>query len=126
LLVNDAKTKISNEYFPIKRKRPKLRRSIAQKFIKHFMILGVDDFIIADLMFYAIEVAQKYSSKRNVVYESFFKSLLTAFDQAVKFIIEKGIHAEFESRVNAIKHEVIRQDWSNKFEFINIADRLEY
>ncbi len=32
-LVREAKTKISNEYFPIKRKRPKARRSVAHKFI---------------------------------------------------------------------------------------------
>ena len=35
-LIQEAKTKISNEYFPLKRKRPKARRSVAQKLIKHF------------------------------------------------------------------------------------------
>ena len=47
-LLRDAKLKISNEYFPIRGKRPKMRRSVAQKFIKHFIVLGVDDFAIAD------------------------------------------------------------------------------
>ena len=47
-LVNDAKVKISLEFYPLKRKRPKMRRSVAQKFIKHFISLGVDDFMIAD------------------------------------------------------------------------------
>lgn len=32
-LVQDAKFKIYNEYFPIKGKKPKMRRSVAQKFI---------------------------------------------------------------------------------------------
>jgi hypothetical protein len=125
-LINDAKLKISDEYFPVKRKRPKMRRSVAQKFIKHFISLGVDNFLIADVMFFTIEVAMKFSSKRNVFYESFFKSIQTAYDQAVSFIIEKGIHKDFEDRVNAIKQEAIRQDWNNKFEFINTADRIEY
>ena len=124
-LINDAKVKISYEYFPIKRKRARMRRSVAQKFIKHFLSLGVEAHQLADLMFYTIETMQKYSSKRNVIYESFFKSTMTSFDQAVRFIIEKGIVTEFEDRVNAIKHETIRQDWNNKFEFINIADRIE-
>ncbi len=125
-LINDAKVKISDEYFPLKRKRPKMRRSVAQKFIKHFIILGVDNFLIADVMFFTVEVAMKFSSKRNVFYESFFKSIHTAFDQAVTFTIEKGIHRDFRDRVNAIKHEAIRQDWNNKFEFINTADRMEH
>jgi ADP-dependent phosphofructokinase/glucokinase len=122
-LVNDAKVKISNEFFPVKRKRAKMRRSVAQKFIKHFISLGVDDFQIADLMFYSIEIMQKYSSKRNVL-ETFYKSLLVSFEQAVRFIIEKGIAKDFQNRVNTIKQEAIRQDWDNKFELINIAERI--
>ena len=122
-LVNDAKVKISNEFFPVKRKRAKMRRSVAQKFIKHFISLGVEDFQIADLMFYSIEIMQKYSSKRNVL-ETFYKSLLVSFEQAVRFIIEKGIAKDFQNRVNTIKQEAIRQDWDNKFELINIAERI--
>ena len=49
-LFQEAKFKISNEYFPIKGNKPKLRRSIAQKIIKHFITLGVDSFIIADVI----------------------------------------------------------------------------
>ena len=49
-LVQEAKTKISNEYFPVKRKRPKARRSVAQNRIKHFVKLGVDPYLIADVM----------------------------------------------------------------------------
>ena len=124
-LIDEAKVKIAYEYFPTKRKRPKMRRSVAQKYIKHFMTLGVDDFLIADVMFYTIETAQQFSSKRNVIYDSFFKSMATSFDQAVRFVIEKGIRHDFENRANAIKHEAIRQNWNNTFEFINIADRLE-
>jgi len=122
-LVNDAKVKISNEFFPVKRKRAKMRRSVAQKFIKHFMSLGVDDFQIADLMFYSIEIMQKYASKRNVL-EAFYKSVLISFEQAVRFIVEKGIIKDFQSRADAIKQEAIRQDWDNKFELIHIAERI--
>ena len=61
-LMKDAKLKISNEFFPIKGKKPKMRRSVAQKYIKHFISLGVDAFLIADLMLYTIEIAQKNST----------------------------------------------------------------
>ena len=78
-LVREAKFKISNEYFPVKGKKSKMRRSVAQKFIKHFITLGVDAFIIADIMLYNIEIAQTYSSEKLVKQELFFKSMLTSF-----------------------------------------------
>ena len=64
-LVKEAKLKISNEYYPIRGKKAKMRRSVAQKFIKHFILLGVDSFIIADVMLYNIEIAQTLSSEKE-------------------------------------------------------------
>ena len=125
-LVKDAKLKISNEYFPIRGKRPKMRRSVAQKFIKHFISLGVDSFIIADIMLYNIEIAQTLSSEKTIKQELFFKSMLTSFQQVISFAIEKGILYEFQSRVVAIKDEAIAQDWINKFEFNAVVERFEY
>jgi hypothetical protein len=58
-LVQEAKLKISNEYFPVKSKRARLRRSIAQKYIKHFLTLGLDPHLLADIMLFNIETAQK-------------------------------------------------------------------
>ena len=125
-LVREAKFKISNEYFPVKGKKSKMRRSVAQKFIKHFITLGVDAFIIADIMLYNIEIAQTYSSEKLVKQELFFKSMLTSFQQAISFMIEHGILNEFLSRVVAIKEETIHQDWINKYEFNAIVERFEY
>ena len=125
-LVNDAKVKISLEFYPLKRKRPKMRRSVAQKFIKHFISLGVDDFMIADLMLYAIEIAQTYTAQKIVNSELFFKSMLSSYEQAIRFMIEKGILNEFQNRVEAIKEETIRQNWFNQYEFIAITERFEY
>lgn len=125
-LVKDAKLKIANEYFPIRGKRPKMRRSTAQKFIKHFITLGVDSFIIVDVMLYNIEIAQTLSSERQINSEAFYKSMLTSFEQAISFMIEKGILEEFRSRVVAIKEESITQNWINKYEFNAIVERFDY
>ena len=88
-LVKDAKLKISNEYFPIRGKRPKMRRSVAQKYIKHFITLGVDNYIIADVMLYNIEIAQVFTSEKLVTNELFYKSMLSSFQQVISFLIEK-------------------------------------
>ncbi len=125
-LIKEAKLKISNEYFPIRGKRPKMRRSTAQKFIKHFISLGVDSFIIADVMLYNIEIAQSYAVKKHIKYDSFYKSMLNSFEQATSFIIEKGILYEFKSRVVAIQQETENQNWSNKYEFNTVTERFDY
>ncbi len=125
-LVREAKFKISNEYFPVKGKKSKMRRSVAQKFIKHFISLGVDSFIIADIMLYNVEIAQTFSAERVVKQELFFKSMLTSFQQAVSFMIEKGILDDFKNRVVAVKEETMTQNWFNQYEFIAVVERLEY
>jgi hypothetical protein len=103
-----------------------MRRSTAQKFIKHFITLGVDAFIIVDVMLYNIEIAQTLSSERQINQEAFYKSMLNSFEQAISFMIEKGILEEFRSRVVAIKEESIKQNWMNKYEFNAIVERFDY
>lgn len=129
-LLQDSKLKISNEYFPIKklgrRSKPKMRRSVAQKLIKHFVVLGVDPFVIADVMLYNIEIAQAYSSENPIKQELFFKSMFNSFEQAVEFIISNGIYAEFKTRIGSIFQETVEQKWINQYEFERIILRLEF
>ena len=130
-LLQECKLKISNEYFPIqtaakKRKKPKMRRSVAQKYIKHFITLGVDPFVIADVMLYNIEIAQAFSSENTIKQELFFKSMFNSFEQAVVFMIANGVLNEFKTRINTIHKETITQKWKNEPEFDAIIERFEY
>jgi hypothetical protein len=125
-LFREAKLKISNEYFPVRGKKAKLRRSIAQKIIKHFMTLGVDAFIIADVMLYNIEIAQTYSSEKYIKQELFYKSMLNSFEQCIQFMIEKNILNDFKSRVGVIANKTREQNWINHYEFNTIVERLDY
>ena len=129
-LLKDCKIKISNEYFPqrtgSKLRRPKMRRSVAQNYIKHFIVLGVDPFLIADVMLYAIEIAQTFSSDRIVKQEVFYKSMFSSFKQAIIFMIANGILTDFHSRIVSIANETSSQDWFNKLEFEAVLERFEY
>ena len=119
-LEQEAKVKISNEYFPIKGKRPKLRRSTAQKYIKQFLTLGVDPFVVADVMLFNIETAQKYSAKRELKYASFYKSMLNSYKQAVDFVVANGMNDNFTESIATIKNEAFRQYRDNRKEFESI------
>lgn len=125
-LIKDAKLKISNEYFPIRGKRPKMRRSVAQKFIKHFTTLGVDAFLVADLMLYAIEIAQIYTAEKFINADLFYKSMLTSYQQTISYLIKEGVLNDFKNRVVAINDEAVRQNWQNASEFNAILERFDY
>ncbi|KUJ63030.1 hypothetical protein AR687_06465 [Flavobacteriaceae bacterium CRH] len=130
-LLQESKVKISHEYFPVKkpnakwRPKAKMRRSVAQKIIKHFMMLGVDSFVIADIMLYNIEIAQTFSSNNFVKQELFYKSILNSFEQAVNFVISNGILNEFKSRIIDIQQQTIQQKWKNKYDFEVILDKID-
>jgi hypothetical protein len=128
-LLKECKLKISQEYFPIqtgrKRKKPKMRRSVAQKYIKHFILLGVDPFVIADVMLYNIEIAQTFASENSIKQELFYKSMFNSFEQALKFIISNGILNEFKNRLLGICDEVSKQKWQNYSDFKASTTLLE-
>lgn len=130
VLLQESKLKISNEYFPARTsaraRRPKMRRSVAQKYIKQFIVLGVDPFIIADVMLYSIEIAQAFSSDKLVKPQMFYKSMLHSFQQSVSFMITNGILNDFKTRIIAINKETMNQKWYNAPEFDAILERFEY
>lgn len=128
-LLQECKLKISHEYFPLqtrgKKKRPKMRRSVAQKYIKHFILLGVDSFIIADVMLYNIEIAQSFELKNTIKHDLFYKSMFNSFEQALKFIISNGIVQEFKSRLFGIIDATLKQKWQNQSDFERSIEILD-
>nr|WP_315154244.1 DUF6155 family protein [uncultured Flavobacterium sp.] len=128
-LLQECKLKISHEYFPLqtkgKRKKPKMRRSVAQKYIKHFIVLGVDPFVIADVMLYNIEIAQTFASENIIRHELFYKSMFNSFEQALNFIISNGIINEFKSRLIAVSDEASNQKWMNRTDFKSNVELLD-
>jgi hypothetical protein len=117
-LLEDAKLRISKEY-NLNVRRPKARRSVAQKLIKHFKTLEVQSEIIADLMLYNIEVAQVFSSERRVRQESFFISMLNSFREVLAFVKTNGLKKHFLSRLERVADEADEQSWFNHEAFEN-------
>ncbi|MDQ2180664.1 DUF6155 family protein [Marinifilum sp. D714] len=117
-LMEECKFKISKEYFPVNGRKAKMRRSVAQNYIRHFKRLGVDSSLIADIMLYNIEVAQTYTSEQFIKQESFYKSILKSFQEAVTYIRDNGLDNEFKARLNKIVDESIDQNWMNSKGFM--------
>ena len=123
-LTDEIKFLISKEYFPMNTRRPKLRRSVAQKKIKYLRSLGADVLIISDIMFYNVEIAILYSAEVYVRNESFYLSIYKSFDEAVKYIYENGIQRDFSGRVSKIINSVNEHNWINSSAFERVL--LQY
>lgn len=124
-LVGEAKFKISKEYFPPNKRRAKARRSVAHKQIKHFLTLGVEPTLIADLMLYNIEIAQAFSADNRLTTDAFVKSMYKSFEQAVNFIIQNGLTSQFVVRILKVREEAKFQKWPNSGKFEALLDQFE-
>ncbi|MBG48246.1 MAG: hypothetical protein CML05_08170 [Pseudozobellia sp.] len=124
-LVQEAKTKIGNEYFPVKRRKPKARRSVAHKFIKHFLKLGVEPVLLADVMLYNIEIAQLFAKEKNVN-EAFYKSMLKSFEESLHFISINALLPDFKERILKIYQETQESNWPFAEGFSRALDVIDY
>ncbi len=124
-LMRKAKLKISKEYFPETRRKPKARRSIAQKEIKHFQLLGVEPHLTADLMLFNIEIAQTFAEEKSNLKEVFCKSIYKSYEEAVKFILKEGVLPDFKNRILKIAAEAESQSWPNAYRFEKIEMQFQ-
>lgn len=121
-MVEEAKFKIAKEYFPPSGRKPKRRRSVAQKFIRNFIKLGVDPNLIADIMLYNIEISQAANADKMINQDSFYKSILNSFDEALHYFREHNFNPKFADRVEKIVENARLQNWMNANAF---EDRYE-
>ncbi len=112
-LMDDCRFKISKEYFPVNGRRPKARRSVAQNHIRHFIKLGVEPSLIAEIMVYHIEVAQAFSQERRNLKEAFFKSMLKSFQELLQYQHDSGLIPMFKLRIEKIMETSINDNWMN-------------
>jgi hypothetical protein len=122
-MVDEAKFKVYKEYFPPGNRKAKKRRSVAQKFIKNFIKLGVDPSLTIDLMLYHIEIALLYNGEKEIRQEAFYKAMLKAFEDAIKFIDAESRGGEFNARLEKICDLVNEQQWQNQRAFEMIMDK---
>ena len=123
-LIDEIKFKINKEYFPPAGRKPKKRRSTAQKAIRNFIKLGVDAEKIADVMLYNIETAQRFCEAKPVNQTAFYKSILNSFDEAAQFIQEYHLLDKFKTRLEQIVSETENQHWENAPAFDSRLDSV--
>jgi transcriptional regulator with PAS, ATPase and Fis domain len=121
-LIEQCRFQISKEYYPVSSRKAKMRRSVAQKWIKKLMVLEAESTLLADVMFFNIEIALTFSGEHIIRQESFFTSFFKSFNEAVRFTSEKGILQDFKGRIEKIANDTWDQQWPNRNAFADLAD----
>lgn len=113
-LLEQARVKVANEFFPLKRKRPKARRSVAQKYIKHFKTLGMSPELIAEFMWYNIGLMHTFCEEKPQRLP-FFKSFCNFYKEALQFASYHQIIPLYKTQILAVY--TASKDWENAFDF---------
>ena len=113
-LLEQARIKVANEFFPLKRKRPKARRSVAQKYIKHFKTLGMSPELIAEFMWYNIALMHTFCEEKPQRLP-FFKSFCNFYKEALQFASYHQIIPLYKTQILAVY--TASKDWENAYDF---------
>lgn len=124
-LLEESKFKISKEYFPLNGRKPKARRSVAQKLIRKYITIQVDPQVISEIMIYNIEICQTYNEEKSINQEAFYKSVLNSYREAVDFIQDHHLLYDFRNRIERIVEKTIEQEWFNRLAFENKWNELK-
>ncbi|MFY9215366.1 MAG: DUF6155 family protein, partial [Flavobacteriaceae bacterium] len=100
--------------FPLKRKRPKARRSVAQKYIKHFKTLGMSPELIAEFMWYNIGLMHTFCEEKPQRLP-FFKSFCNFYKEALQFASYHKIIPLYKTQILAVY--TASKDWENAYDF---------
>lgn len=113
-MLEQARVKVANEFFPLKRKRPKARRSVAQKYIKHFKTLGMSPELIAEFMWYNIGLMHTFCEEKPQRLP-FFKSFCNFYKEALQFASYHQIIPLYKTQILAVY--TASKDWENAYDF---------
>ena len=122
-LLGEAMERISEEYFPRRRKKAKARRSVAHRYIRHFRTLGVDPTVLAELMAFNLETARRYEATRNCP-GTFYRSMQKSFREWVAYLVHHGIYGEYRDRITAFVNDVEKAGWPTHQQYRELLEQV--
>lgn len=116
-LLQESKFNIRKEYFPNNNRKAKTRRSIAHKAIKHFICLGVDKYIIAELMLFNLIVMVDFLNTKTKKTDSFCKSMHKSYCEALLFCTKHNMISEYKDQLENINNKYYNSEIINLNQF---------
>ena len=73
----------------------------------------MDAALIADVMLFNIETAQRFNEAKRINQEAFYKSMYNSFEQVVQFTEANGLRAIYQKRIHQVVEIAWEQEWFN-------------
>jgi hypothetical protein len=95
------KSVIKHEFFP-ERGFGQARLSVARKAVSDYQKVSASKFGVADMMLYYVEVGVQFTNTYGDIDESFYNSMESMYERAVKYIGRHGLQGQFGERCRRI------------------------
>jgi hypothetical protein len=109
-IAESYKKKIENEFFPT-RGLGRARLSIARKAVNDFKKVCTMPIAVADIMVFYVEQGVRFTREYGDINESFYNSMESMYDEALKLICRCKLQAEFEERCRGIVDDTSGMGW---------------
>ncbi len=109
-LIEKHKQIIENEFFPVIG-HGRGRLSVAKKSISEFKKLSEDSQLTAELMIFYVETGVKYTICYGDINESFYSSMESMYDSALKYIYKNDLVEIFNQRCLKVVDDTIGMGW---------------
>jgi len=125
-VLEDYKQIVKNEFYP-KRGHGKLRLKVAKQAISDFKKISDDKSMIIDIMLYYVENCVQFTREYGDIYESFYLSAESTFQNAVKMINtgDQALYEMFSSRLEWIVKKAV-DGWGFKDTMMDIYHDLKF
>ncbi|MBN2642545.1 MAG: hypothetical protein JXR78_12895 [Victivallales bacterium] len=101
---------VENEFFP-SRGKPKMRLSVARNAVDEFLKISISPKDIADLMIFYVERGVEFTNAYGDIDGSFYSSMGSMFEKALKYIRETKQEEEFYTRSKEIVDDTRGIGW---------------
>jgi hypothetical protein len=101
---------VQNEFFP-SRGFGKLRLSVARKAVNEFKKISDSNYNIADIMLHYVENGIDFTNEYGDIEESFYSSIESMFESALKHINKSSLGSEFYNRCEKVVDDTSGIGW---------------
>lgn len=99
-VVDAYKGKLRKAFFGPRVRHPRL--SAVRKLVSEFKKVALFDYDVADLLLYRVENSVEFVNGRYYPHEAFYRSIESAFAEALKLIESHRLHDQFRDRCDKI------------------------
>lgn len=118
--LEEYKAIIREEFYPVRRRDPQLRFSVCRKAVADFKNFKPSKNAIAELMVSYMEWVFQLAHEYGAMWEDFYYSVESDFDETVQYVAENGLWEKFDKRLQ----QCVKWTDGSGYDFANIIEDI--